>query len=41
MDIGQRKKYDITVSDLCFVIGLRLRDKYLDEVGVGSATQNS
>ncbi len=26
--------YDITVNDLCFVIGLRLRDKYLDEIGL-------
>lgn len=27
-------RYDITVNDLCFVIGLRLRDKYLEEKGI-------
>ena len=27
-------KFDITVGDLCIVIGLKLRDKYLEEVGV-------
>lgn len=27
-------KYDITVNDVCFVIGLKLRDYYLSEVGI-------
>lgn len=34
MDLWMTEKYDITVNDLCFVIGLRLRDKYLEEVGI-------
>lgn len=25
------KPYDITINDICFVLGLRLRDKYLSE----------
>jgi len=27
-------KYDITISDICFVLSLRLRDMYLKEIGV-------
>lgn len=33
-DLPDGNKYDITVNDLCFVIGLKLRDKYLDEIGL-------
>lgn len=34
-ELGDGSKYDITLNDLCFVIGLKLRDRYLDEVGLG------
>lgn len=30
--LSKGNKYDITVNDICFVIGLKLRDMYLDEV---------
>lgn len=33
-DIPDVGKYEITVNDICFVIGLKLRDMYLDEVGI-------
>lgn len=33
-DLSDGRKYDITVNDICFVIGLKLRDLYLKEVGL-------
>lgn len=35
-ELEDGSKYDITVNDLCFVIGLKLRDRYLDEVGLSA-----
>lgn len=33
-DMPGTGKYDITVNDVCFVIGLKLRDLYLEEIGL-------
>ena len=33
-ELPDGSRYDATVDDICFVIGLRLRDRYLDEVGL-------
>lgn len=33
-------KYDISVNDLCFVIGIKLRDKYLAEVGLQASNES-
>lgn len=33
-DMGNGIKHDITLNNVCFVLGLALRDMYLEEVGV-------